>query len=47
MVVYNTRKNFVSTEFKQLANSMVIEIKEVLVEAHNSVSLVERYHIPL
>ncbi len=26
---------------------MAIEIKEVLVEAYNSVSLVERYHVPL
>ncbi len=26
---------------------MAIEIKEVLVEAHNSVGLVERYHAPL
>jgi len=47
MVVYNTRKNFVSIEFKQLANSMAIEIKEVLVEAHNSIGLVERYYVPL
>src|SRR6266487_5250031 len=47
MVVHNARKNFISIEFKQLANSMAIEIKEVLVEAHNSVGLVERYHAPL
>jgi len=47
MVVHDTGKNFVSTEFKQLANSMAIEIKEVPVEAHNSVGLVERYHAPL
>jgi len=47
MVIYNTRKNFVSTEFKQLVNSIVIEIKEVLVEAYNSVGLVERYYTPL
>ncbi len=47
MVVHNARKNFASMEFKQLANSMAIEIKEVLVEAHNSVGLVERYHAPL
>jgi len=26
---------------------MAIKIKEVLVEAHNSVDLVERYHVPL
>jgi len=47
IVVHDTRKNFVFTEFKQLVNSMAIEIKEVLVEAYNSVSLVKRYHTPL
>src|SRR6266536_102776 len=47
MVVHDARKNFVSIEFKQLENSMAIEIKEVPVEAHNSVGLVERYHAPL
>jgi di/tripeptidase len=47
MVVHDAGKNFASTEFKQLANSMAIEIKEVPVEAHNSVGLVERYHAPL
>jgi hypothetical protein len=26
---------------------MAIEVKEVLVESHNSVGLVERYHTPL
>ena len=30
-----------------MANSIAIKIKEVLVEAYNSVGLVERYHIPL
>ena len=34
-------------EFKQLALSMSIKVKEVLVEAHNSVGLVERYYAPL
>jgi hypothetical protein len=47
MVVHDAGKNFASTEFKQLANSMAIGIKEVPVEAHNSVGLVERYHAPL
>ena len=41
IVVYNAGKNFASIEFKQLANSIVIKIKEVLVEAYNSVSKVE------
>jgi hypothetical protein len=47
MIVYNAGKNFVSTEFRQLANSIAIEIKEVPVEAHNSVSQVKRYYTPL
>ena len=47
MVIYNTKKNFIFIEFKQLVNLITIKIKEVLVEAHNSVGLVKRYHIPL
>jgi hypothetical protein len=47
MMVHNAGKNFASTEFRQLANSIAIEIKEVLVEAHNSVGQVKRYHAPL
>ena len=47
MVIYNTKRNFISIEFKQLANLIAIKIKEVLVKAHNSISLVERYYIPL
>ena len=47
MVVYNARRNFTSIEFKQLANSIAIEIKKVPVEAYNSVSLVKRYYVPL
>ncbi|KAJ5900234.1 uncharacterized protein N7473_004304 [Penicillium subrubescens] len=43
-VVHDTGKNFTSTEFKQLALSMSIKVKEVPVEAHNSVGKVERYH---
>jgi hypothetical protein len=46
-VVHDAGKNFTSTEFKQLASSMSIEVKELPVEAHNSVGLVERYHTPL
>ena len=45
MVVYNIKKNFIFIKFKQLANLMVIKIKEVLVEAYNSASLVKRYYI--
>ena len=47
MVIYNTRKNFIFIEFKQLANLIAIKLKEVLVEAYNSVGLVRRYYIPL
>jgi di/tripeptidase len=47
MMVHNTGKNFVFTEFRQLANSMAIKIKEVPIEAHNSVGQVERYYTPL
>jgi hypothetical protein len=42
--VHDARKNFTATEFKQLISSMLIEVKEVLVKAHNNVGLVERYH---
>jgi hypothetical protein len=47
IVVHNARKNFTSKKFKQLANLLSIQVKEVLVEAHNSVSKVERYYAPL
>ena len=47
MVIYNAKKNFISIEFKQLANLIVIKIKEVLVGAYNSVGLVKKYYIPL
>ena len=47
MVIHNTKKNFIFIEFKQLVNLIVIKIKEVLVEAYNSIGLVKRYYIPL
>ena len=47
IVVYNARKNFISIEFKQLVNLITIKIKEVPVEAYNSVGLVKRYYISL
>ena len=47
MVIHDAGKNFASIEFKQLVNSMAITIKEVPVEAHNSVGLVKRYYVPL
>jgi hypothetical protein len=42
--VYNAGKNFTVIEFKQLVSSMLIKVKKVLVKAHNSVGLIERYH---
>ena len=47
MVIYNTKKNFISIEFRQLVNLIVIEIKKVLVEAYNNISLIKRYYTPL
>jgi len=38
IIVHNARKNFASIEFRQLVNLIAIKIKEVLVEAYNSVS---------
>src|SRR3981189_1291086 len=46
-IVHDAGKNFSSTEFRQHARSMAIEVKEVPVEAHNSIGKVERYHLPL
>ena len=47
MVIHNTKKNFIFIEFKQLANLIAIEIKEVPVKAYNSIGLVKRYYTPL
>ena len=44
MVIYNIKKNFTSTEFKQLANLIIIKIKKIPVEAYNSVGLIKRYY---
>jgi len=46
-IVHDAGKNFASDEFRQLASSMSIQVKEVPVEAHNSIGKVERYHAPL
>ena len=42
MVIYNTKKNFIFIEFKQLVNLMAIKIKKVLVEAYNSIGLIKK-----
>ena len=39
--------NFDSNEFAQIAVNVGTKVKIVLVEAHNSVSIVERYHGPV
>jgi polyhydroxyalkanoate synthesis regulator phasin len=46
-LVHDAGKNFASYEFKQSARTMGTEVKEVPVEAHNSIGKVERYHVPL
>ena len=44
IVVYDAGKNFALAEFRRIAKAISIDIKEVPVEAHNSVGLVERYY---
>jgi hypothetical protein len=43
-LVYNASKNFSLQEFQLYTKTIAIEIKEVLVEAHNSIGKVECYH---
>ena len=40
-------KNFTSNEFKNEAKVLLINVKKVPVEAHNSISKIERYYAPL
>ena len=47
MIIYNTKKNFISKDFKYLAIIMGITTKTVLVEAHWSIRKVKRYYIVL
>jgi hypothetical protein len=47
VIVTDAGKNFVSAEFNQNAKAMNTEVKEVPVEAHNSIGKVERYHATL
>ena len=47
MIIYNTKKNFISKDFKYLAIIMGITTKTVLVEVHQSIKKVERYYIVL
>ena len=41
LIISNIEKNFVSKEFKKYINIIGIQIKAVLVKAHNSISIVE------
>ena len=47
MIIYNTKKNFISKDFKHLAIIMGITTKTVLVEAYWSIRKVKRYYIVL
>ena len=47
LITYNAGKNFISKEFKYYARDIGVTTKSVLVEAYNSISLVERYYSPL
>ena len=44
LIIYNARKNFISKKFKQYAIIMGVNIKKVLVKAHNLISIVKKYH---
>ena len=47
LIIHDAGTNLTAREFKQNATSLLIQIKEVSVEAHNSIRKVERYHEPL
>ena len=46
-ITIDTKKNFISKEFKQYTANMGITVKGVLVKAYNLVSIVKHYHRPL
>ena len=46
-IITDVGTNFVGIKFKQPVKQLSIEIKEVPVEAHNSIGKVERYYTPL
>jgi len=45
--VHDAGKNFSSIEFQKEARTMAVDVKEVPVEAHNSIGKVEQRHAPL
>jgi hypothetical protein len=46
-IVTDAGTSFRSLEFRQQAKEMAISLKEIPIEAHNSIGKVERYHAPL
>jgi hypothetical protein len=40
-IIHDTGKNFISIEFKQNTRSIIIEVKEILIEAYNSINKIE------
>jgi predicted ATP-grasp superfamily ATP-dependent carboligase len=47
MIIHNTKKNFISKDFKHLAIIIGITTKIIPVEVHWSIRKVERYYIVL
>ena len=47
MIIYNTKKNFISKDFKYLTIIIGITTKIILVEAHWSIRKVKHYYIVL
>jgi hypothetical protein len=47
IIITNTGTNFTSQEFKANAYIIAIELKQVLVEIHNSIGKLEWYYAPL
>ena len=47
LITIDTKKNFVSKEFKYYAVIIGVTIKSVLVKLHNSIGMVECYYGPL
>ena len=41
LITINTKKNFISKKFKEYTNIIGIRIKTILVEAHNSINIIE------
>ena len=44
LITYDTGKNFISKEFKKYTSTIDICTKAVLVEAYNTISIVEQYY---